>query len=85
MKSTELAEKVLSGEPRAIARAITTVENHGEDAAALMKAVFPKTGNALIVGITGAPGAGNGPGFLLGGPHHLLKQAPDRRALRSRS
>ena len=58
MKSIELAEKVLGGEPRAIARAITTVENHGEDAAALMKAIFPKTGNALVVGITGAPGAG---------------------------
>ncbi len=58
MKAIELAEKVLAGEPRAIARAITTVENHGEGAAGLMKAVFPRTGNALIVGITGAPGAG---------------------------
>ncbi len=58
MKAIELAEKVLAGEPRAIARASTTVENHGEGAAGLMKAVFPRTGNALIVGITGAPGAG---------------------------
>ncbi len=58
MTSAALIEKLLSGEPRAIARAITTVENHGADAAALMKGVFPKTGNALIVGITGAPGAG---------------------------
>ena len=59
MNSVEqLIERVLSGEPRAIARAITTIESHGDDASAMMKGVFPKTGNALIVGITGAPGAG---------------------------
>lgn len=59
MSSVEqLIERVFSGEPRAIARAITTIENHGDDAAALMKAVFPRTGKALIVGITGSPGAG---------------------------
>jgi LAO/AO transport system kinase len=53
-----LIEGVLQGSPRAIARAITAVENGDAPAAELMKAVFPKTGNALIVGITGAPGAG---------------------------
>ena len=59
MNSAEqLIERVLSGETRAIARAITTIENHGDAAAELMRAVFPQTGNALIVGITGAPGAG---------------------------
>ncbi len=51
-------EKLFSGDPRTIARAITTIENHGNQAAALMRAVFPKTGHALVVGITGAPGAG---------------------------
>ncbi len=51
-------EKLLKGEPRAIARAITAVENGTADAAGLMKAVYPKTGNALVVGITGSPGAG---------------------------
>jgi LAO/AO transport system kinase len=56
--ATDLSDKVLAGEPRAIARAITAVENGDETAAELMKAVFPKTGNALIIGITGAPGAG---------------------------
>jgi LAO/AO transport system kinase len=55
---SNLIEGVLDGHPRAIARAITAVENGSTDAAELMKAVFPKTGGALIIGITGAPGAG---------------------------
>jgi LAO/AO transport system kinase len=58
MAERDLINRVLAGEPRAIARAITAVENADGSAAELMKAVFPKTGNALIVGITGAPGAG---------------------------
>jgi LAO/AO transport system kinase len=53
-----LVEKLLAGETRAVARAISKVENGADDAAGVMKAVFPKTGNALVVGITGAPGAG---------------------------
>jgi LAO/AO transport system kinase len=51
-------EKVFTGDPRSVARAITKVESGSAEAAALMKAIFPKTGNALIVGITGSPGAG---------------------------
>src|SRR5687768_355882 len=58
MAETDLIDRLLSGEPRAIARAISSVENGAADAAAMMKAVFPHTGKALIVGITGAPGAG---------------------------
>ena len=58
MSSSELIEKVLNGEPRFIARAITAVENGAENAAELMKAIFPKTGNAVVIGITGSPGAG---------------------------
>lgn len=54
----ELITRVLSGDPRSIARAITAVENGGAGAAELMKGVFPKTGNAIVIGITGAPGAG---------------------------
>ncbi|HEX8250182.1 MAG TPA: methylmalonyl Co-A mutase-associated GTPase MeaB, partial [Pyrinomonadaceae bacterium] len=53
-----LIEKLLAGEPRAVARAISKVENGAADAAELLKIVFPKTGNALVIGITGAPGAG---------------------------
>ena len=55
---SELLEKLFNGEPRAVARAITKAENGALDASELMKAVFPRTGNALIIGITGAPGAG---------------------------
>ena len=58
MTGQDLIDRLFKGEPRAIARAITAVENRDHTAAELMKAVFPKTGNALIVGITGAPGAG---------------------------
>jgi LAO/AO transport system kinase len=50
--------KILAGDLRAVARAITKVENGADDAADLMKAVFPRTGNAVVIGITGAPGAG---------------------------
>lgn len=51
-------EKLFDGDTRTVARAITRVENGSDGASDLMKAVFPKTGNAVIVGITGAPGAG---------------------------
>ncbi len=54
----ELVQKLIAGETRSIARAITLIENSGDGAAELMKAVFPKTGKATIIGITGAPGAG---------------------------
>ena len=51
-------DQVFSGNPRAVARAITAVENGQAEAADLMKAVFPRTGNAAVIGITGSPGAG---------------------------
>lgn len=51
-------EKIFNGDVRAVARAITKVENGADDAAEIMKAVFPKTGNAVVIGITGSPGAG---------------------------
>jgi LAO/AO transport system kinase len=58
MSATDLVGKVLKGEQRAIARAISRIENQGEQAADIMKELFPRTGKALIIGITGAPGAG---------------------------
>jgi len=58
MSDSETYEKIFAGETRAVARAITAVENGAEGSAELMKAVFPKTGKALIIGITGSPGAG---------------------------
>ncbi len=58
MNNAELLEKLFKGEPRFVARAITKVENATNEAAEIMKAVFPRTGNAVIIGITGSPGAG---------------------------
>ena len=58
MPETDFVKKVLAGDPRSVARAITRVENGATDAAELMKTVFPNTGNATVIGITGAPGAG---------------------------
>ncbi|MBX3245503.1 MAG: methylmalonyl Co-A mutase-associated GTPase MeaB [Acidobacteria bacterium] len=58
MADPQFIEKVLSGDIRSVARAITLVENGTAGSADIMKAVFPKTGNAVVIGITGAPGAG---------------------------
>jgi LAO/AO transport system kinase len=58
MESKSLVERVLAGEARAVARAISKVEDGSADAAEVMRALFPHTGRGLVVGITGAPGAG---------------------------
>ena len=53
-----VVDEVRSGDPRALARAISTVENRRPESAGLLKALFPHTGHARILGLTGAPGAG---------------------------
>jgi LAO/AO transport system kinase len=53
-----LAERVLAGDPRAIARAISLMENEDPQSPALVRAIFARTGRAYIVGVTGPPGAG---------------------------
>ena len=53
-----LIERVRSGDPRALARAISAVENRAPHWSDLLKALFPSTGHARILGLTGAPGAG---------------------------
>jgi len=53
-----LAQGVLRGDVRALARAISIVEDGRPEAAALLKALFPHSGRALLVGVTGPPGAG---------------------------
>jgi LAO/AO transport system kinase len=53
-----LADRVLTGDPRALARAITLIEDESPDAAPLVAALHPHAGRAIIVGITGPPGAG---------------------------
>jgi LAO/AO transport system kinase len=54
----QLAEKVCSGDRRAIGQAISLVENRDPAAVPLLSRLFPRAGRAHIVGITGSPGAG---------------------------
>jgi LAO/AO transport system kinase len=53
-----LADRVLAGDPRAIARAISLIEDEAPLAADVVRAIFPQTGRAFLVGVTGPPGAG---------------------------
>jgi len=53
-----LISEVRSGDPRALARVISTVENHAPGWLELLKALFPHSGHARTIGLTGAPGAG---------------------------
>ena len=54
----EIVEGVLAGQVRAIARAISQIENDGPRAQGLLAALHPHTGRAHIVGVTGPPGSG---------------------------
>src|SRR5437764_7646976 len=51
-------DRIIKGDTAAVARAISKVEDSGAHASELMKQIFSRTGRALIVGITGSPGAG---------------------------
>src|ERR1700743_2596669 len=53
-----LTEAILAGRYRARARAISMVERDDPDAGPLLAAIYPSTGRARIIGITGSPGAG---------------------------
>ena len=53
-----LAEGVREGDARAIARAISLIEDNDPEAARLIGELFPHTGRALLVGLTGSPGTG---------------------------
>jgi LAO/AO transport system kinase len=55
---TALIEDVRAQDARAIARAISLVENDGGPALALLQRLFPHTGRAVILGVTGSPGVG---------------------------
>lgn len=54
----ELTKSVLRGDVRALARAATIIENHSPSAGRLLINIVPHAGRTLILGITGAPGAG---------------------------
>src|SRR5215212_1210026 len=53
-----LAERLMAGDKRALARAITLIENDDPAGWELVREVFPHTGKARIVGLTGPPGVG---------------------------
>src|ERR1700710_2301230 len=55
---TDLAERLLAGEKRALARAITLIESDAPAGWELVREVYPRTGKARIVGFTGPPGVG---------------------------
>ncbi len=58
LKTGELLMRLQSGDKRALARLITMVEDKAEGKNAIMSAVYPQTGKAYVIGITGSPGAG---------------------------
>lgn len=58
MTAPSLSERVLAGDARAVARAISLVEDETAEGAALIQQIFARTGRAYLVGVTGPPGAG---------------------------
>src|SRR4029077_1526529 len=52
------AEQIRAGDVRAISRAVSAIENRSHEAEEILRQVFPFTGHAYRVGITGAPGTG---------------------------
>lgn len=57
-RAEELADAAVAGDRRALARLLTAVENRTPTAEAALRRLYPSTGRAHLVGITGAPGAG---------------------------
>jgi LAO/AO transport system kinase len=57
-RARELADKLLTGDKRSLARLISHVENGEPEVTAALSRIFPRTGHAHLIGITGPPGAG---------------------------
>jgi LAO/AO transport system kinase len=53
-----LSDRIRQGDPRAVARAISLIEDEAPQGAELVRRIFPDTGRAYLIGITGSPGAG---------------------------
>jgi len=58
MTPDPITDRVLAGDPRAVARAISLVEDDAVAGAALIGRLYARTGRAYLVGVTGAPGVG---------------------------
>jgi len=54
----DLVDRLLAGDVRALARAISLVEDGAAETADILRRVYPRTGQAWVVGVTGPPGAG---------------------------
>ena len=54
----KLVQGVLAGEKKSIARAITLIENEGKDCQKIISAIYPYTGKAYVIGVTGPAGSG---------------------------
>jgi LAO/AO transport system kinase len=76
MPERSLAERLLAGDKRALARGISLVEDDDPEGWALVKEVYPHTGKAAVVGFTGPPGAGKS---TLIGALVRLRRAQDRQ------
>lgn len=76
MADDSLAQRLLAGDKRALARAITLVESDDPRGWELVREVYPRTGNAAVIGLTGAPGAGKS---TLIGALIKLRRAADRQ------
>jgi len=91
--SSELIEKVLAGDRRALARAITLVEStrtdHRQEASVVLEGILPATGTAIRAGITGPPGVGKSTFIeafgthLTGAGHQVAVLAVDPSSARS--
>src|SRR3954470_7447043 len=73
MADATLAERLVAGDRRALARAITLVESDDPAGGELVRAIYPQTGRAAIVGLTGAPGSGKS--TLIGALTKLRREA----------
>ena len=56
--TASLVEGLLAGDPRAIARGISLIEDESPESEDILRAIYPRTGRAYLLGITGPPGAG---------------------------
>jgi LAO/AO transport system kinase len=73
MTEASLAQRLLSGDRRALARAITLVEDDRPEGWELVREVYPHTGSAQVIGFTGPPGAGKS--TLIGAVTRLRRAA----------